>query len=84
MAQPLFRLIALFAQIVLVEGSTNGNWEMPDVIHSNAIGSAFCNKFRDGFRLRYVGQENERDLPIPQMQDFQRLRSLPVRGRVFS
>jgi hypothetical protein len=70
MAQLLFRLIALFAQIVLMEGSTNGNWEMPHVIHSNAIGSAFGNKFRHGFGLHYVGQENARDLPIPQMQDF--------------
>ena len=82
MAQPLFRLIALFAQMAIIEGSTNRYGKVSKMIHSNAIGSAFCDKFRHGFRLHCVAQEDAGNLPIPQMQRFQRLRSLPVRGVV--
>ena len=65
MAQLFFRLIALLAQLVLIEGSTNGYRKVPQVIHSNAIRSALCNKFRHGFRLHCVGQEDAGNLAIP-------------------
>ena len=64
MAQLLFRLIALFAQIVLTEGSTNGYGKVAKVIHCNAIGGAFCNKFCHGFQLHCFGQEDAGNLPI--------------------
>jgi hypothetical protein len=84
MAQLPFNLIALFAQIVLTKGSTNGDRKVPYVIHSNTISGAFRNKFRHRFHLHCVGQEDAGNMSIPQMQDFEHLRALPAWGWVVS
>ena len=83
MTQLFLRLVSFFAQIVLVEGPTNGYGKVSDVIHPNAIGRAFSNEFRQGFRLRRVRQEDARNFSIPQMQEIQQLRALLVRAWVF-
>src|ERR1700675_3792802 len=84
MPQLFFGLLALFAQIVVTEGSTNGYRKVSNVIHFNAIGGALRNYCRHGFRLHRACQEDAGNPPVTQMEDFQRVRSLPVQCWVFS
>ena len=84
MAQLFLGQIALFAQIALAEGSTNGHGKVADVVHFNPIVGALRDERGHGFHLHFVGEQDERDLLLLQAQHLERLRALPIGGRVLN
>ena len=64
MAQFLLGAISLLAHIVLAQRPTNGHRKVTDVIHLNAVGSAFRDEPRHGFQRHFVAHEDERDMPL--------------------
>src|SRR5271163_782677 len=83
MAQPSFGSIALFAQMILTEGSTDSYRQVPDVIHADAVGGATADELRHRLWLRLIDKVDAGNLPFPHTQHFQFAPPLPVGRWVF-
>jgi hypothetical protein len=78
MPQAVFGPVALVAQGLLIQSSKNGYGKMTNVPHFDAIVGSSCNELRHGLALEKATDEDERDLPLRSVQEFQCLRFLPI------
>src|SRR5882762_1703262 len=78
MPQAVFGPVALVAQRLLIQSSKNGYGKMTNVAHFDAIVGSSCNELRHGLALENATDEDQRDLPLRSVQEFQCLRFLPI------
>src|SRR5260370_5219156 len=78
MPQAVLGSVAFIAQCFLLQSPMNGYGKMTDVAHFNAIVGASCNELRHRLTLQGATHEDERDLPLRQVQEFQCLCLPPV------
>jgi hypothetical protein len=82
--QPFLRSVTLRAQFFFTQYPANDCWKMTNIVHLNAVGSAFSNQFRHSFALYFSGQEYDGCMPAILLKEFYRLTFPVFANRKFS
>src|SRR2546422_10858052 len=78
MPQAVLGSAAFLAQCFFLQRLMNGYRKMTNAPHFNAIVGASCNELRHRLTLHGATDEDKRDGPLRSVQEFQRLRFLPI------